>query len=214
VEARVVFEILGVPVTENVVWTWAVMAVLIIGSAIFTRNLRRIPTGVQHVVELVVDGIEGMVVRDIGPRGRVFTPFLMTLALYILLSNFAGVLPGGVSPTGSLSTTAALAVLVLIVSHGAEIKVKGLRAYLKSYVDPYFVLLPLNIVGEISKVLSHAFRLYGNIFGGGLIISIIYMFVPYVVPGVLNIWFGFFQGIIQAAVFVMLAIVYIQSRLE
>jgi F-type H+-transporting ATPase subunit a len=138
----------------------------------------------------------------------------MTLALYILLSNFAGVLPGGVSPTGSLSTTAALAVLVLIVSHGAEIKVKGLRAYLKSYVDPYFVLLPLNIVGEISKVLSHAFRLYGNIFGGGLIISIIYMFVPYVVPGVLNIWFGFFQGIIQAAVFVMLAIVYIQSRLE
>lgn len=213
-EARVVFEILGMPVTENVVWTWIVMAVLIAGSAIFTRNLKRIPTGFQHVVELVVDGLESMVVRDIGPNGRVFTPFLMTLALYILCANFAGILPGGVAPTASLSTTAALAVLVFFVSHGAEIKEKGLKAYLKSYVDPYFFLLPLNIVGEISKVLSHAFRLYGNIFGGGIILSIIYMFIPYVVPGILNIWFGFFQGIIQAAVFVMLAIVYIQSRLQ
>jgi F-type H+-transporting ATPase subunit a len=108
---------------------------------------------------------------------------------------------------------------VLLVSHGAEIKVKGLlKTYLKGYfVDPYFVLSPLNIViGEIAQkcTLPCLSSLSGNIFGGGIIISIIYMFVPYVVPGVLNIWFGFFQGIIQAAVFVMLAIVYIQSRLE
>lgn len=190
------------------------MAFLIISSYILTRNLKRIPTGFQHVVELVVDGIEGLVVRDIGDQGRVFVPFILSLALFILFANFAGVLPMGVSPTASLSTTAALAVLVFIVSHGAEIKVKGLKAYLKGYVDPYPILLPLNIIGEISKILSHAFRLYGNLFGGGIILGIIYMFIPYVIPGILNIWFGFFQGIIQAAVFVMLAIVYIQVRLE
>ncbi len=212
-ETNVVFHILGMPVSDNVLWTWIIMAVLIVGSWLFTRNLKRVPTGFQHVIELAVDGIEGLVVRDIGEKGKVFVPFILTLGLFILLANFAGILPMGVSPTASLSTTAALAVLVFIVSHGAEIKEKGLKEYLKGYVDPFFILLPLNIIGEISKVLSHAFRLYGNLFGGGIILGIIYMFIPYVVPGVLNVWFGFFQGIIQTAVFVMLAIVYIQVRL-
>ncbi|NLM39703.1 MAG: F0F1 ATP synthase subunit A [Firmicutes bacterium] len=212
-ETNIVFHILGMPVSDNVLWTWIIMAVLIVGSWIFTRNLKRIPTGFQHVIELAVDGIEGLVVRDIGDKGKAFVPFILTLGLFILFANFAGMLPMGVSPTASLSTTAALAVLVFLVSHGAEIKEKGLKAYLKGYVDPFFILLPLNIIGEISKVLSHAFRLYGNLFGGGIILGIIYMFIPYVVPGVLNVWFGFFQGIIQTAVFVMLAIVYIQVRL-
>ncbi|MGI6148356.1 MAG: F0F1 ATP synthase subunit A [Firmicutes bacterium] len=213
-ESKVVFDILGIPVTENVVWTWGIMAVLIAASFLLSRNLKRVPTGFQHVTELIVDGLEGLVVRVMGSRGRVFVPFIIALALFILLANFASILPGGVSPTASLSTTAALAVLVLLVSHGAEIKQKGLKTYIKGYFSPYFILFPLNVIGEIAKVLSHAFRLFGNIFGGGIILSIIYMFVPVVIPGILNIWFGFFQGIIQAAVFVMLAIVYIQVRLE
>ena len=86
---------------------------------------QRVPTGFQHVTELIVDGLEGLVVRVMGSRGRVFVPFIIALALFILLANFASILPGGVSPTASLSTTAALAVLVLLVSHGAEIKQKG-----------------------------------------------------------------------------------------
>jgi len=190
------------------------MAFLTAASFLLTRNLKRIPTGFQHAVELAVDGIEGFVVRIMGEKGRPFVPFIFTLALFILFANLASLLPGGVSPTASLSTTAALAVLVFIVSHGAEIKQKGLLAYLKGYVSPYAVLLPLNIIGEIAKVMSYAFRLFGNLYGGGIILSIVYMFIPYIIPGILNTWFGVFQGVIQTAVFVMLAIVYIQVRLE
>ena len=141
-ESKVVFDILGIPVTENVVWTWGIMAVLIAASFLLSRNLKRAPTGFQHVTELIVDGLEGLVVRVMGSRGRVFVPFIIALALFILLANFASILPGGVSPISQPQhhcspsrTGAACFCTVLRLS-------KGLKTYIKGYFSPYFILFP------------------------------------------------------------------------
>ncbi len=213
-EPEVLFHIGPLPITETVFFTWIVMAVLTVLSIVFTRNLKRVPTGAQHLVELAVDGIESMVQADLGKRGRGYTPFIMTIALFILTSNLLSIVPHAFPPTQDLNTTGALAVLVLLVAHGSEIRVKGIGAYIKSYFQPFWWMFPLNIVGEFAKVLSHAFRLYGNIIGGTIIVGILYMFAPYVLPVPLMGWFGVFMGVIQTAVFTLLAIAYIQVRLE
>ncbi len=213
-ESRVLFEILSFPITETLFFTWVVMGILVIASVVLTRNLKQIPRGVQHVVELAVDGIESMVTADMGSKGKPYVPLILTVATFILLANLISVLPGFESPTVDLNTTASLAFLVFIVAHASEIKHKGLKSYVKAYFLPFWWLFPLNVVGEISKLISHAFRLYGNILGGGIIIGIFYMFLPYALPVPLMGWFGVFMGVIQTAVFTLLAIAYIQTRLD
>lgn len=213
-EARTLFTLFSMPITETVVFTWAIMALLTLGSILLTRNLQRIPKGAQHIVEVAVDGIENLVQKDMGKHGRGYVPLILTVALFILFANLISVVPGAFSPTQDLNTTAALAIIIFIVAHGSEIRVKGVGSYVKTYFAPYWWMFPINIVGEIAKVLSHAFRLYGNILGGSIIISILYMFAPYVLPVALMGWFGLFMGVIQTAVFTLLAVAYIQVRLE
>lgn len=213
-QSNILFELFSIPITDAILFTWVVMAILVIGSVILTRNLQTVPRGMQHFVELVVDGLESMVTADMGTRGKVYVPLIITIALFVLISNLIGIFPGGVSPTADLNTTVALALVVFIVAHGSEIKVKGLGTYIKGYFQPFWWMFPLNVVGEIAKVISHAFRLYGNILGGGIILSIFYMFLPYVLPVPLMGWFGVFMGIIQTAVFTLLAIAYIQVRID
>lgn len=210
----VMFTLFSIPITESIFYTWIVMAILAMGSFILTRNLQTIPKGGQHIVELVVDVIDGAVVKQLGQQGRIYTPFIITIGLFVFFSNIIGIVPGGVSPTQDLSITLPLALIVLFVAHINEIRIKGFRAYIKSYFSPYWVMFPLNVVGELSKVLSHSFRLYGNIFGGAIILNILYMLLPYVVPVPFMLWFGVFMGAIQAFVFTLLAITYIQIRLE
>ncbi len=213
-ETRVFFHIFSLPITETIFFTWVVMAILTLISIVFTRNLQRIPRGMQNVLEIAVDGIENMVYKDMGKRGSGYVPLILTIALFILTANLISIVPGAFAPTQDLNTTAALALIVFFVAHGSEIRVKGLGAYVKSYFQPYFWMFPINVVGEIAKVLSHAFRLYGNILGGTIIIGILYMFAPYVLPVPLMAWFGLFMGVIQTAVFTLLAVAYIQVRLE
>lgn len=214
-QSNILFEFFTIPVTDTIVFTWIVMLVLAVGSIILTRNLQRIPTGMQHLVELAVEGIESMVKTDLGDkRGKLYVPLILAIALFVLFSNVIGIVPGGISPTADLNTTVALALIVFIVAHGSEIKVKGLKVYIKGYFQPFWWMFPINAIGEVSKVLSHSFRLYGNILGGGIIISIFYMLAPYVVPVPLMGWFGIFMGVIQTAVFTLLAIAYIQVRLD
>ena len=123
------------------------------------------------------------------------------IAAFVLFSNVYGVLPGAYSPTGDLTTTAALAVLVYVMGSVAAIRKTGFKAWIKGFFEPYWIMFPINIAGEVSQVVSHAFRLYGNVFGGGILLGIVYMLVPYIVPVPLLAWFGVLMGVIQAAVF-------------
>lgn len=213
-ETNVIFHLGFFPVTDNILFTWIIIAFLAIASFLLTRNLKTVPRGLQHLVELTVDGIESMVVDNIGPKGKPFVPLIMTIGLYVLVGNLISLIPGAISPTGNLNTAVALALVVFFVSHTADIYHNGIKAYIKNYFTPFWFIFPLNIIGEISKVLSHSFRLYGNIYGGGIILSILYMFVPYVIPVPILLWFGVFMGAIQAFVFTLLAITYIQIRFE
>ena len=201
-------------VYQPVFWTWVIMALLSLGSFILTRNLQRIPHGAQHFLEVGVDWVESLISVDIGPARKVFVPVVLMTALYVGLANTIGVIPGAYSPTQDLSTTLALALLIYVLGHVAGILKKGFRAWLKGFFEPFVIMLPLNIAGEISEFVSHSFRLYGNIFGGGILLSIIYMMAPYVVPVPLLAWFGIIMGIIQTAVFTLLASVYLQNKLS
>lgn len=202
------------PVYQPVFWTWVIMALLSLGSFILTRNLQKIPHGAQHFLEVGVDWVESLISVDIGPARKVFVPVVLMTALYVGLANTIGVIPGAYSPTQDLSTTLALALLIYVLGHVAGILKKGFRAWLKGFFEPFVIMLPLNIAGEISEFVSHSFRLYGNIFGGGILLSIIYMMAPYVVPVPLLAWFGIIMGIIQTAVFTLLASVYLQNKLS
>lgn len=213
-EPNILFHIGGFPISEPIFFTWIIMAILSIGSFLLTRNLQKIPKGAQHFAEVAVEGIENMVKGDIGPEGKVFVPLILTIASYVGLANMIGVIPKAYSPTEDLSTTIALALIVFIVGHVAAITKKGFRPWIKGFFEPYFFIFPINIAGEISQVISHSFRLYGNIFAGGILLSIIYWMAPYIVPVPLLAWFGIFMGLIQAAVFTLLSVAYIQASLN
>ncbi|NLJ80817.1 MAG: F0F1 ATP synthase subunit A [Firmicutes bacterium] len=213
-ETKILFNILSFPVSEALFFTWIIMAFLCLVSFLLTRNLQRIPRGFQHVLEIAVEGIENLVLDNMGPQGKIFIPLILTIALYVFTANVTGVIPGAMSPTSDLNTTVALALLVFLVGHAAEIYLKGFKAWFRGFFEPHWILFPINVVGEISQVLSHSFRLYGNILGGGILVGIVYMLAPYALPVPLLAWFDVIMGAIQAAVFTLLATVYIQIRLN
>lgn len=213
-EPKILFYIHTLPVSEALLFTWIIMAILSLGSFFLTRNLQKVPKGTQHFLEVAVDGIAKLVTNDVGPEGKVFVPLILMITSFVFLSNLIGVFPGAFSPTGDLTTTVVLATIVWVVGHVAAIVKKGFGTWLKGFFEPYWFLFPINLVGEISQVLSHSFRLYGNIFGGGILLGIVYMLVPYIVPVPLLAWFGVLMGAIQTAVFTMLAVAYIQMKVS
>jgi len=213
-EPTILFHIFGMPVPDFVVVTWAVMAVVLLFAFAATRKLQTVPTGAQNVAEMMMGFFESMVKDMMGEAGLMFLPLIATVGIFTLLLNLSGIIPFVNSPTARLETTLALGIMVFLISHGYSIKRKGLGAYLKGYIDPYLFMLPLNIVGEFGKLLSHSFRLYGNMFGGLVMTFVFYQLAPWVVPGILNAWFGVFAGVIQSLVFTMLAVAYIQVLAE
>jgi F-type H+-transporting ATPase subunit a len=138
---------------------------------------------------------------------------IITIFLFVWLSNMLGVIPFLSEPTKDLNTPLAYGILGFFIAHYAGIKTKGIKAYLSEYVQPMFFMAPLNIVGELSKVVSISFRLYGNIMGGSIIIMVVGNLVyDLVLPPLLNAFFGIFVGTIQAFVFTMLTLVYISVQ--
>lgn len=212
-EPEILFHIFSFPVDQSLFFTWVIMAVLSLGSFLLTRNLQKVPRGMQHLVETAVEGIENLVAGDLGSEGAVFVPLILMVAAFVGLSNLIGVVPGAYSPTGDLTTTVALAVLVFVMGHAFAIKKKGFKTWFKGFFEPYWFLFPINLVGEISQILSHSFRLYGNVFAGTILLGIVYMLIPYIAPVPLMAWFGVLMGAIQTAVFTMLAVAYIQMKM-
>jgi len=199
----------------TIVYTWALMLVLTVGSLLVTR---RLSTGLQrsrwqNLLEIVVTLIEKQI-ADVGiPNPRRYLGFLGTLFLFVAAASLATVLPGYEPPTGSLSTTAALALGVFVAVPLFGIEEQGLRRYLASYVEPTFIMLPFNVISEISRTLALAVRLFGNMMSGAMIIAILLTITPFVFP-ILMTALGLLTGMVQAYIFSILAAVYIAAAIR
>lgn len=198
----------------TVVTTWLVMALLIAFGIAVSRRMRRVPSGPQLVAEVYLGLISAMLEDTMGPAGLAYLPFVATVGMFVLLSNLLGALPGLASPTADLSTTAALALAVFFMSQAAAVRAKGFRAYLLSFVRPFWWMLPLNLVGLVARPVSQAFRLYGNMVGGVIIVGIVFQAARWILPVPVIGWFNVFTGVVQGAVFTLLSIVYIADAVQ
>lgn len=196
----------------TIVFTWIAMLVLVALSFFVKRKLTsstQIPR-LQNVLELLVETIRNQV-RDIsGQEPTPFVPFVGSLFLLIAMSTLLGVVPGYVAPTASLSTTAALATCVFFAVPFFGIWKSGFGNYFGQYVKPTVLMLPFNLVGELSRTLALAVRLYGNMMSGAVIAAVLLMFLPFFIPVVMQL-LGLITGMIQAYIFAILAMVYIAS---
>jgi len=196
----------------TIVFTWALMLVLAAGSKLVTRklstDLERSPW--QNLLEIVVTGIEKQI-ADVGLRNpQKYIGFLGTLFLFIALASLCTIIPGYEPPTGSLSTTAALALCVLVAVPFFGIEEQGLVGYLKSYTEPTLIMLPFNIISELSRTLALAVRLFGNMMSGTMIIAILLTITPFIFPIAMSA-LGLLTGMVQAYIFSILAGVYIAA---
>ncbi|KIX15817.1 F0F1 ATP synthase subunit A [Dethiosulfatarculus sandiegensis] len=211
-----VLEIGGVTLelnSETLIMSWIVMAVIILFGILATRKISILPGPYQTLAEVMVAAFEGLVNDALDESNRHYFPMIITIFLFVWLSNMLGVIPFLSEPTKDLNTPLAYGLLGFVISHYAGIKAKGIKAYLSEYVQPMFFMAPLNIVGELSKVVSISFRLYGNIMGGSIIIMVVGNLVyDLLLPPFLNAFFGIFVGTIQAFVFTMLTLVYISVQ--
>ncbi|RBW51917.1 F0F1 ATP synthase subunit A [Marinobacter sp. F3R11] len=208
----VVFTLAGWDVNATIVNTWIVMALLVGTSMLITRNLRADvpPNRWRTTLEVIVKLIQSQIEEVTRNSARHVMYFSGTLFLFIALSNLMLVIPGFSPPTSSLSTTAALALSVLIAVPVFGIATGGLGSYLKTFIQPSVIMLPFNIIGEFSRGISLAIRLYGNIMSGAVIAAILLTIAPFFFPVAMDM-LGLLTGMIQAYIFAMLATVYISS---
>ena len=194
----------GIPVSESVVVSWIVMAVLALAALLLTRKLSvRDPGKVQIALESAVQFLNGFVKENIGSHWRPFAPWLGTVALYIGLSNIVGIF-GLTPPTKDIGVTAALAVISKLLIYGAQLRYNGLLGGLKKFAEPMPLLIPINLMEIVIRPLALCMRLFGNVLGAFIIMEMIKLLVPAVVPAVLSIYFDLFDGLIQMVVFVFL----------
>jgi len=208
----VFFTVFGFAINATILFTWFVMAILTGASILITRNLRPDvpPNRWRTVLETIVLTIQGQIDEISARRDRRLLYFAGTLFLFIVTSNLLMIVPGWRSPTGSLSTTAALALAVLVAVPLFGVGSRGIGAYLHSYIEPNVIMLPFNIIGEFSRGLSLAIRLYGNVMSGAVIAAILLGVAPFFFPVVMDM-LGLLTGVIQAYIFAILATVYISS---
>ena len=216
---------LSIPVTETVITTWIVMAVLIIASLLLTRRLTEVPKGAQVLVEGIVGGLNDFFKNQIGHNWKIFAPWIGTVALYLGIANLLGFFsplpvfgfepPFALKPpTRDINVTAALSILTILIVIVSGIAIKGVRAWLKSFVKPAPFMLPFNILEYFIRPLSLCLRLYGNILGAFIVMELLAMVAPLFLPPIASLYFDFFDGLIQAVVFTFLSTLYIAEAVE
>lgn len=201
---------------EAIIMTWIVMACLITFAILATRKKGLIPHAMQVLGELFVSQLYGLTEDALDKElAKKYGPLTCALFMFLVISNWLGVIPHLEEPTKDLNTPLGLGIMGFLISHYAGIKAKGIKNYLKEYCSPIFFMAPLNIIGELSKVVSISFRLFGNIMGGSIIILVVsYLTYNLLLPPLLNAFFGLFVGTIQAFVFTMLTVVYISVQVK
>lgn len=204
-----------IKINATILFTWLLMAILATGAKIATA---RLSTGMrrtrwQNILEVIVLAIEKQI-SEIGlVQPRRFLGFIGTLFLFVALASLCTIVPGYRPPTGSLSTTVALALCVFIAVPLYGIKELGLFGYIRTYTEPTFIMLPFNIIGEASRTLALAVRLFGNMMSGEMIIGILLTITPYIFPIVMTL-LGLLTGMVQAYIFSILATVYIAAAMS
>ncbi len=199
----------------TIVYTWGLMAILTLGAGWITRNLSHTPqrSRWQNLLEVVVLTLLKQI-ADVGlSRPRPYLAFLGTLFLFIASANLLSVIPHFEPPTASLSTTLALALCVFIAIPLYGVADQGWKGYLKTYLEPTPIMLPFNIIGELSRTLALAVRLFGNMMSDAMIISILLTITPFIFPMVMKA-LGLLTGMVQAYIFTVLAAVYIAAALQ
>jgi len=190
--------------------------VLIFLAILIRKKLFQRPSKPQILFELIYTVFEEFVDETLGKKNLHFTPYIVTLFIFIWTCNMIGLIPipGFMEPTRNLNVPLGLGIMAVAVVHYMAIKTKGLGKYLKGYAEPLAPLAPLNLVGELSKAVSISFRLFGNILGGSIIILVVSSLVKFIImPVGLSLFFGMFVGTIQAFVFTMLALTYIGAEI-
>lgn len=204
-----------VTINATLVYTWLVMGILVVGSMAITRNLStdRTLSRWQNLLEVIVGAIRSEIREVVKEGGDTYFPFIGTLFLFILFSNLFTFIPGYVAPTSSLTTTSALAIVVFFAVPIFGIAKQGVIEYLKEYFRPTFIFFPFHIMGEFSRTLALAVRLFGNLMSHEKVIAILLTVTPLFFPVVMQA-LGLLIGIIQAYIFAVLTMVYIASATQ
>ena len=212
---QLLFHLGPLTVNATLVFTWFVMGLLVLLSWWVTRRLSpstHISPG-QNLLEVLVLGVKSQI-RDISEQNPdPYLPFVGTLFIFIATSNLLSILPGYQPPTGSLSTTAALAICVFVAVPLFGIRRQGWRGYLQQYIEPTPIMLPFNLISDVSRIISLAVRLFGNIMSGTMIVAILLSIAPLFFPVVMQA-LGLLTGLIQAYIFAVLAMVFIAAATE
>ncbi|MCR5715600.1 MAG: F0F1 ATP synthase subunit A [Lachnospiraceae bacterium] len=210
-----------IQISESVIVTWVIMLILVLISIFLTRNLKvNNISKRQAVAELLVTKCESFVTGMIGEEGKAYVPYLMTVLIYIGLSNMIGMfdmkLFGAAlkPPTKDLNVTAALALMSIILIQYASIHKRGVGGWLKSFSQPVAIVTPINILELVIRPLSLCLRLFGNILGAFTIMELIKMAMPVGLPAIFSLYFDLFDGAIQAYIFVFLTSLFIKEAIE
>jgi F-type H+-transporting ATPase subunit a len=199
--------------SESVIVSWAITAVLALASWLFTRKLSETPSRLQVVLEGAVSTMEDAIASVLPGKVDLVFPFIATLWIYVLFANLPGLLPGLHSPTSDLSVTSSLAILVFLSVHWFGIRAEGLGKYLRHYLRPSPILLPFHLVGEASRTVALAVRLFGNVMSLEIGYALVLLVAGFLVPVPL-LMLHLVESVIQAYLFGMLALIYIAGGIQ
>ncbi len=206
--STILFHVGPIAVTRPVVTTWVIMIVVVLTCRFATRRLRMQPDGRQAMLESLVLGIERQIESIIHKDARPYVPVLGTLFIYLVAANLCGVLPGVEPPTGKIETPLALALIVFFSVHYFGIRARGWRGYLASFARPKLIMLPLNILSEVTRTFSLMVRLFGNVMSGEFVMALVVALAGLFVPIPLMV-LELLVGLVQAYIFAVLATVFI-----
>lgn len=203
----------GIPVYESTVVTWIIMAVLVIASALLTRNLKIVPDKKQMLLETAVGWIRNFCLDNMGENGMRYFPYLGTVLIYIGTANIIG-LAGLKPPTKDLSVTMALAIMSIILIEGANIRHNKVKGFFKTLAAPTAIMTPINILEIGIRPLSLCLRLFGNVVAAFIIMELIKYVCPVIFPLPFSLYFDIFDGFLQAYIFVFLTSLFISEGIE
>jgi len=212
-DINMAFNLGPVEITNTVVTTWAIMAALGLFFWLATRRLSQTPGPVQPALEATVSIIEDTVAEVAPQQAKLLTPFIGSLWIFLVIANLSGLIPGVHSPTGDLSTTSALAIVVFLSVHWYGIRTQGIKNYLRHYLRPSPILLPFHLVSEITRTIALAVRLFGNIMSLEMAALLILLVAGFLAP-VPILLLHIIEALVQAYIFGMLALVYVASGIQ
>ena len=216
---QLIIPFLGHDITINlevVLMTWIAFAILVAVGILSTRKRGIFPRSMQMFGELFVNQFYDLTEDALDKEmAKKYGPLICALFMFLVMANWMGIIPHLEEPTKDLNTPLSLGLMGFAIAHYAGIKSKGFKAYAREYMEPMFFMMPLNVIGELAKIVSISFRLFGNVMGGSIIILVVsHLTYSIVLPPLLNAFFGLFVGTIQAFVFTMLTVVYISVQVK